>query len=69
MGKRGKFWKGFSTAILGLISILSCIAITIFKASPTINVCDEIKPWGELFFSICSSMSAAVIASLFLKKA
>lgn len=58
---RNFFKKSGSIAKLGIISLLICAVITIFKASPTLNVCNEIRPWGELIFNICISIFAAFV--------
>lgn len=55
------FKKNGSVAKLGIISLLICTIITFFKTSPTLNVCNEIRPWGELVFNICVSIFAAFI--------
>lgn len=57
-----KFFKqSGSIAKLGIISLLICAIITIFKTSTTLNVCNEIRPWGELIFNICISIFAAFV--------
>lgn len=57
--------KNKDVAKLGMTSLLICSIITIFKASPILNVCSEIRPWGELVFNICISIFAAFIFYIF----
>lgn len=57
--------KNKDIAKLGVASLLICSIITIFKASPVLNVCSEIRPWGELVFNICISIFAAFIFYIF----
>ncbi len=60
--------KNIGITILGSASAVLCIVITAFKASPVLNVCDELRPWGELLLNISTSLCAALIHIVFFNR-
>lgn len=63
-----KFWSNREITMFGSISVFLCIVITVFKAPPILNVCDELGPWENCFSSISTSLCVASVLYLFSER-